>query len=248
MPEERPVKAVRLLGEDLVLFKRGERDWGLVGRYCAHRGVDLAYGRLEDGGLRCLYHGWLYGKDGRCLEQPAEPPHSRFFEKVRIASYPCEERNGIVFAYMGGGDPPPFPDYDCFQRAGGVHLRLQGPLGVQLAAGGRGRDRPQPRLLPAPLPRRGSARGLRPAVPRGGRGDRTLDRRDRRRTVPAGHRGRAGRARPARLRGARAERGDAAPAGHQPGLPQRLRRPVRRRRRCSASGTSRSTTRTTTGT
>ena len=114
MPEERPVKAVRLLGEDLVLFKRGERDWGLVSRFCAHRGVDLSYGRLEDGGLRCLYHGWLYGKDGRCLEQPAEPPHSRFFEKVRIASYPCEERNGIVFAYMGGGDPPPFPDYDCF--------------------------------------------------------------------------------------------------------------------------------------
>ena len=115
MPAERPVKAVRLLGEDLVLFKRGERDWGLVSRYCAHRGVDLSYGRLEDGGLRCLYHGWLYGKDGRCLEQPAEPPHSRFFEKVRIASYPCEERNGIVFAYMGGGDPPPFPAYDCFE-------------------------------------------------------------------------------------------------------------------------------------
>lgn len=114
MPVERPAKAVRLLGEDLVLFKRGERDWGLVSRYCAHRGVDLSYGRLEDGGLRCLYHGWLYGPDGRCLEQPAEPPHSRFFEKVRIASYPCEERNGIVFAYMGGGDPPPFPDYDCF--------------------------------------------------------------------------------------------------------------------------------------
>jgi phenylpropionate dioxygenase-like ring-hydroxylating dioxygenase large terminal subunit len=114
MPAERPVKAVRLMGEDLVLFKRGERDWGLVSRYCAHRGVDLSYGRLEDGGLRCLYHGWLYGPDGRCLEQPAEPPHSRFFEKVRIASYPCEERNGIVFAYMGGGDPPPFPDYDCF--------------------------------------------------------------------------------------------------------------------------------------
>lgn len=115
LPEERPVKAVRLFGEDLVLFKRGERDWGLVSRYCAHRGVDLSYGRLEDGGLRCLYHGWLYGPDGRCLEQPAEPPHSRFFQKVRISSYPCEERNGIVFAYMGGGDPPPFPEYDCFR-------------------------------------------------------------------------------------------------------------------------------------
>jgi phenylpropionate dioxygenase-like ring-hydroxylating dioxygenase large terminal subunit len=113
MPADRPVKALRLLGEDLVLFRR-DGGWGLVGRFCAHRGVDLAFGRLEDGGLRCLYHGWLYGPDGRCLEQPAEPEHSTFASRVRIPSYPCEERNGIVFAYLGEGDPPPFPDYDCF--------------------------------------------------------------------------------------------------------------------------------------
>jgi len=111
--ELRPVKPVRLLGEDLVLFRR-DGGWGLVGRFCAHRGADLAYGRLEDGGLRCLYHGWLYGPDGRCLQQPAEPPGSRFAEKIRIASYPCAERNGIVFAYLGGGEAPPFPAYDCF--------------------------------------------------------------------------------------------------------------------------------------
>ena len=114
MPEERPVKAVRLMGEDLVLFRRAGREWGLVGRFCAHRGVDLSYGRLEDGGLRCLYHGWLYGPDGRCLEQPAEPAHSTFADKIRIPSYPCRERNGIVFAHLGAGDPPPFPAYDCF--------------------------------------------------------------------------------------------------------------------------------------
>src|SRR5688572_92324 len=113
MPAERPVKAVRLLGEDLVLFRRAG-GWALVGRFCAHRGVDLSFGRLEDGNLRCLYHGWLYGPDGRCLEQPAEPEHSTFASRVRIPSYPCEERNGIVFAYLGEGDPPPFPDYDCF--------------------------------------------------------------------------------------------------------------------------------------
>ena len=57
-------------------FLVADGGWSLVGRFCAHRGVDLAYGRHEDGGLRCLYHGWLYGPDGRCLEQPAEPPHS----------------------------------------------------------------------------------------------------------------------------------------------------------------------------
>ncbi|ROO89113.1 phenylpropionate dioxygenase-like ring-hydroxylating dioxygenase large terminal subunit [Actinocorallia herbida] len=114
MPEDRPVKAVRLMGEDLVLFRNDDGTWGLISRFCAHRGVDLSYGRLEDGGLRCLYHGWLYGPDGRCLEQPAEPPRSGFADKIRIRSYPCEERNGIVFAYLGAGDPPPFPAWDCF--------------------------------------------------------------------------------------------------------------------------------------
>jgi nitrite reductase/ring-hydroxylating ferredoxin subunit len=114
LPEDRPVKPVRLLGEDLVLFRNADGSYGQIGRYCSHRGVDLAYGRLENGGLRCLYHGWLYSRDGRCLEQPAEPEHSRFHAKIRHTSYPCEVRNGIVFAYLGGGDPPPFPDYDCF--------------------------------------------------------------------------------------------------------------------------------------
>ena len=114
MPTERPAKPIRLLGEDLVLFRQDGGGWALVSRYCAHRGADLSFGRLEGGGLRCLYHGWLYGSDGRCKEQPAEPPHSRFFDKVRITAYPCQEKNGIIFAYLGAGDPPPFPSYDCF--------------------------------------------------------------------------------------------------------------------------------------
>jgi phenylpropionate dioxygenase-like ring-hydroxylating dioxygenase large terminal subunit len=114
LPEVRPAKPVRLLGEDLVLWRNPDGAYGLIGRSCAHRGVDLAYGRLEDGGLRCLYHGWLYDRGGRCLEQPAEPEGSRFHEKIQHTSYPCQERNGIVFAYLGGGPPPPFPDYDAF--------------------------------------------------------------------------------------------------------------------------------------
>jgi phenylpropionate dioxygenase-like ring-hydroxylating dioxygenase large terminal subunit len=114
LDERRPVKPVRLLGEDLVLFRKGDGTYGLIGRWCAHRGVDLAYGRLEECGMRCLYHGWLYDAEGRCVEQPAEPEHSRFHTKIRHSSYPVQERNGIVFAYLGGGDPPPFPDYDCF--------------------------------------------------------------------------------------------------------------------------------------
>jgi phthalate 4,5-dioxygenase oxygenase subunit len=113
MPGERPVKAVRIMSEDLVLFKKRE-GWGLISRYCAHRGVDLSYGRLEEDGIRCLYHGWLYDGQGRCVEQPAEPDHSQFLGKIRISHYPCVEKNGIIFAYMGAGDPPPFPHYDCF--------------------------------------------------------------------------------------------------------------------------------------
>lgn len=113
MPGERPVKQVRIMSEDLVLFKK-RQGWGLISRYCAHRGVDLSYGRLEEDGIRCLYHGWLYDGEGRCVEQPAEPEHSQFLGKIRIANYPCVEKNGIIFTYMGAGDPPPFPDYDCF--------------------------------------------------------------------------------------------------------------------------------------
>lgn len=113
MPGERPVKAVRIMSEDLVLFKKRE-GWGLISRYCAHRGVDLSFGRLEEDGIRCLYHGWLYDGQGRCVEQPAEPDHSQFLGKIRISNYPCVERNGIIFTYMGAGDPPPFPHYDCF--------------------------------------------------------------------------------------------------------------------------------------
>ena len=110
---ERPLAPVRLLGEDLVLFRDEAGHLGLIERHCPHRGVDLTYGRLEDGGLRCPFHGWLMATDGRCLEQPAEPVGSRAHEKIRTTCYPVEERNGIVFAYLGPGTPPPLPALDC---------------------------------------------------------------------------------------------------------------------------------------
>ncbi len=114
LPDNRPVKAVRLLGEDLVLFRDDGGRYGLLQRDCPHRGADLSFGRLEDGGLRCSFHGWLFDVDGACLEQPAEPPGSTFHTKVCATAYPCIERNGIVFAYMGPGEPPAFPEFDCF--------------------------------------------------------------------------------------------------------------------------------------
>ncbi len=115
---ERPVKAVRVLGEDLVLFRDERGRYGLLERHCAHRGADLAYGRCEDGGLRCTFHGWLYDAEGRCLEMPAEPEDSTYRARVRQRSYPAAERGGIVFAYLGDGEPPAFPAFDCFLAPG----------------------------------------------------------------------------------------------------------------------------------
>jgi phthalate 4,5-dioxygenase oxygenase subunit len=110
----RPVAPVRLLGEDLVLFRDARGRLGLMDRHCPHRGADLCFGRLEDGGLRCAFHGWLFDTTGQCLEQPAEPADSRAHHHLRHRSYPCVERNGIVFAYLGQGTPPAFPAFDCF--------------------------------------------------------------------------------------------------------------------------------------
>ena len=117
----RPVAPVTLLGERLVLFRDDEGELGLIGRHCLHRGADLCFGRREDNGLRCPFHGWLYGRDGRCLEQPGEPEGSRMRERIRTTSYPVVEKNGVVFAYLGPGEPPGFPNFDCF-RAPGSHV------------------------------------------------------------------------------------------------------------------------------
>src|SRR5215475_13289815 len=84
----RPVKAVRVLGQDFVVFRDESGNYGLLHRHCAHRGADLAYGRLEDGGLRCSFHGWLFDTTGRCLETPAEPLGSTFHKRICQDAYP----------------------------------------------------------------------------------------------------------------------------------------------------------------
>ncbi len=117
----RPVVPVRLLGEDLVLFRDEDGALGLIGRRCPHRGVDLCYGRLEDNGLRCPFHGWHFDRSGQCVEQPGEPEGSRMHENIRTTAYPVVEKNGVIFAYMGPGDPPAFADFDCF-RAPDSHV------------------------------------------------------------------------------------------------------------------------------
>lgn len=112
--QEKPVVPVTLMGERLVLFLDDTGNYGLVERHCPHRGADLCFGRLEDGGIRCPYHGWLFDAEGNCLEQPGEPSDSKFYQNLKHTAYPCKAHNGIVFAYLGPGTPPPFPEFDCF--------------------------------------------------------------------------------------------------------------------------------------
>ncbi|PZC48712.1 MAG: 5,5'-dehydrodivanillate O-demethylase [Chloroflexi bacterium] len=112
--DENPTKEVRILGEDLVLYKDRSGDYGLVGRYCAHRRVNLAYGIPEEHGLRCMYHGWLYDEAGQCTEQPFEEtvrPQSRFKDKIKLPGYPVQAQSGLLFAYLGPEPAPYLPKW-----------------------------------------------------------------------------------------------------------------------------------------
>jgi len=101
---------VRLLGEDLLAFRGPEGDAGVVDRFCAHRGADLRYARNEAGGLRCIFHGWKYARDGRCVEVPNVPEGDRICPRVKIKSYPVESKGGLLWCYMGPPEQlPPFP-------------------------------------------------------------------------------------------------------------------------------------------
>jgi len=113
--DERPTKAVRLLGEDLVLYKDRSGTMGLIEKLCPHRRVDLSYGIPEDNGLRCMYHGWMFDETGQCIEQPFEEtvhPDGRFKEKVKVAGYPVEVAAGLVFAYLGPLPVPFLPKWE----------------------------------------------------------------------------------------------------------------------------------------
>jgi 5,5'-dehydrodivanillate O-demethylase len=115
--EKNPVKAVRLMGEDLVLYRDLSGTYGLVDRHCPHRRADLSYGFVEECGLRCNYHGWLYDADGKTLEQPFEDtanPDARFRDKVQIKAYPVEAKAGLLWAYLGPLPAPLVPNWEPF--------------------------------------------------------------------------------------------------------------------------------------
>ena len=116
---QRPLKAVRVLGQDFVLFKDDQGRWGLLDRDCPHRNADLAFARHEGDGVRCPFHGWKFDAAGRCLETPGEPVGSRLCERVQQGAYPVIERSGVLFAWLGeAGQAPPFPAFDCFAAPG----------------------------------------------------------------------------------------------------------------------------------
>lgn len=113
----RSIKAVRLLGEDLVLYRLPDGRFGLAESRCPHRGADLTYGWVEPNGVRCAYHGWLFDLGGRCVSQPYEDrftDSARFREKTAIRAYRAETHAGLVWAYLGPGDPPLIPDFEPF--------------------------------------------------------------------------------------------------------------------------------------
>ena len=109
-------REVRLLGEDLVLYRDHSGIPGLLEPRCCHRGTTLYFGRVEDDGIRCPYHGWLFDAEGTCLDQPCEPDRGRNRERYRQPWYPVVEYHGLIFAYLGPPDRQPvFPRYDIFE-------------------------------------------------------------------------------------------------------------------------------------
>lgn len=111
-PDCPPVR-ITLMNEHLIAFRDTEGRLGLVDEFCAHRTASLFFGRNEECGLRCAYHGWKFDVDGNCVDMPSEPEGSRFKDKVKLTSYPCEERGGVIWTYMGPAEHrPPLPELE----------------------------------------------------------------------------------------------------------------------------------------
>src|SRR5437764_14832727 len=111
---ENPTKFVRFLGEDLVLFLDKSGNVGLLADHCSHRGASLLYGRVEERGIACAYHGWLYDTKGNCLETPAEPADSMFYLTVKHRAYPVQKFIGLYWAYLGPVPAPVLPRFDIW--------------------------------------------------------------------------------------------------------------------------------------
>src|ERR671939_841225 len=124
-PDSDPVR-VMLLGEKLIAFRDSNGQVGLIQNHCPHRGASLFFGRNEEGGLRCVYHGWKFSSDGTCVDMPNEPAESDFKHKVKATAYPPHERGGVVWTYMGPRqEPPPLPDLEANMLEGATATAFQ---------------------------------------------------------------------------------------------------------------------------
>src|SRR5437899_2136879 len=111
-PDCPPVR-IRLLGENMIGYRTSSGAVGLMQNACPHRGASMFFGRNEEEGLRCVYHGWKFDVGGTCIDMPSEPAESNFKDKIRATAYPCQERGGMVWAYLGPrAVPPPLPDLE----------------------------------------------------------------------------------------------------------------------------------------
>ncbi len=119
LTDEQPTKFARLLGEDLVLFKDKSGRVGLLADHCSHRGASLLYGRVEERGISCAYHGWLYDCEGNILETPPER-NDAIMNSVKHTAYPVQELVGLIWAYLGPAPAPVIPHYDIWVRTGGA--------------------------------------------------------------------------------------------------------------------------------
>lgn len=129
LSDQNPTVFVRILGEDLVLFRDKSGKVGLLGDLCPHRGASFLYGRVEERGIACAYHGWLFDTKGNCLETPAEPAGSLFYLTVKHKAYPVQRFIGMYWAYLGPEPVPVIPRYDVWVRKDGKRrLYLQPQL------------------------------------------------------------------------------------------------------------------------
>lgn len=130
LSEEKPIKRVRILGEDLVVYRlppgpgESQPRYGLIEEQCQHRFASLAYGRVDCEGIRCPYHGWKYDLSGQCIEQPAEPADSTYKNEIRQTAYPVQKLAGLLFAYLGPQPAPLLPRWDVLVREDGRRWTL----------------------------------------------------------------------------------------------------------------------------
>lgn len=123
-----PKRRLTILGEELVVFKDRKGHYGLVGEHCSHRGASLFYGFVEEQGIRCPYHGWLYDAAGRCVEQPFEPRGSSFCRRIKHPAYPVQLLAGLLFTYMGPAPAPLLPRWDALVREDGSRKLVIGEV------------------------------------------------------------------------------------------------------------------------